>query len=164
MILTTQQKAALKTAIEANPTWNAFPHNDDGNFDLAVALNQPATPTFQVWRSLVSTDEIMLNGFDWTRVDNLTAGKARIWEWMTQLGRIRPDQANVRAGVEACFSASADAPNRQAVYDHCVRPATFFEKVFTTGTGATPNSNGVGPGVAVIEGPVNGDILREVRG
>lgn len=166
MTLTGPQLATLKAAILANPTWAALPNTSDGNFDLAVLLNQPAVPAFFIWRSKVTVDEIMTNGFDWTRVDNLTVGKARIWDWMTQLGTINPSQANVRAGVEACFSVQAgDQPNRQAIYDHAQRLATAVEKIFAMGTGATSNDHGVGPGTVApeLEGPINPQLVGQAR-
>lgn len=49
MALTTPQLQALKAAIVANPTWNAFPMSGDGYFDLATQLNKEAAPTFWVW-------------------------------------------------------------------------------------------------------------------
>lgn len=51
MALTPSQLSALKTAIDANPTWAGIPNNDDGNFALAGLLNAPAAPTFTVWRT-----------------------------------------------------------------------------------------------------------------
>lgn len=163
MALTSAQKATLKAAIEADQTLNSKPNTEDGAFDIAALLNQTATPDFYVWRSLVSVDEIMLNGFDWTRVDNLTTGKARIWEWMTNLGSIRPSQANVRAGVNACFAASGDAANRAAVYSHCQRLATRAEKLFATGTGTTSSDTGVGPATMGFEGNLSYQDVASAR-
>lgn len=58
MALTTQQKTALKTAINANPTWAAYPMTGDGYFDLARALSQEASPTFWVWSTAVDVQAI----------------------------------------------------------------------------------------------------------
>lgn len=154
-MLTPQQLQTLKTAINADPVLAAKPLNSDGAFDIAAAFNLPAVPDYYVWRTLVPTDEIMLNGFDWTRVDNLTVGKARIWEWMTQLGQLNPSQANVRAGVLAVFSAAGDLANRNAVFGHCQRLATRAEKLFATGTGATTTDQGVGPSTMGFEGQIS---------
>lgn len=49
MSLTLAQQQALKAAINANPTWAAYPLTGDGYYDLAVALNQEASPAFWVW-------------------------------------------------------------------------------------------------------------------
>ena len=54
--------------------------------------------TFVVWKTRVSQDEIMQSStFDWTRVDNLTNGKARIWSYMfdNQAKSINPANANM---------------------------------------------------------------------
>lgn len=49
MALTAPQLQTLKAAINANPTWAAYPLTGDGYFDLAVALNTEASPAFWVW-------------------------------------------------------------------------------------------------------------------
>lgn len=50
-MLSTAQLTALRTAINGNPTWAAFPQTSDGYAGLAQALNQPANPLFSVWRT-----------------------------------------------------------------------------------------------------------------
>jgi hypothetical protein len=142
-MLTPSQLQTLKTAINADPALAAQPNNSDGAFYIAAALNQAASPAWVVWRTAVSIDEIMLNGFDWTRVDNLSVGKARIWDWMTRFGTINPTKANIRAGIEATWvGTAADLSVRAAVYVHCKVNATKAQKLFSSGTGsdATPAS------------------------
>lgn len=162
-MLTDPQLATLKAEILADPVLAAKPNNSDGNFDIAAAFNLNASPDFYVWRSSVTTDEIMLNGFDWTRVDNLTVGKSRIWEWMTSLDRINPAQANVRAGVLAVFSAAGDLANRVAVFTHSQRRATRAEKLFATGAGTSTTDQGVGPAVMVFEGQLSYADIEQAR-
>src|SRR5262245_24937125 len=94
MPLTPSQLAALKADLAANSNTvlvagvataiKDVPRNSDTAFDVAKWYNLVAVPAFQVYRTSVPMSEIMLNGFDWTRVDNLSVGKARIWEWMTE--------------------------------------------------------------------------------
>jgi hypothetical protein len=163
MALTTAQLQTLKAAILADPTLAAKPNNTDGNFDIAAAMNAIATPDFFVWRTSVPIDEIMRNGFDWTRVDNLTVGKSRIWEWMTAIGTIKPNQDNVRAGVLAVFTTALDQPNRLAVFGHCQRQATRAEKLFATGTGATTTDQGVGPAQLTFEGNLSYQDVTSAR-
>lgn len=157
MELTEQQRATLKTHILAQPDLAAI--YAVGDLDgLARALNADANPVFFVWKTSVSQDEIMQNGFDWVRVDNLSVGKARIWEWMFGNAEraINPSKANVRAGIaEAWKGTAADLAVRLVVLQHCQRKASRFERVFTTGTGATTNDQGVGPGALVVVGPVS---------
>ena len=143
MALTPAQLAVVKADIDADPTLSAFPVNSDGAFAIAAIYNTEVNPAWVVWRSNVSQDEIMQNGFDWTRVDNLGAGPARIWEWMfNNSGRsFNPSKPNVRAGIEAVWKGTAaDLAVRAAVYVHCKRNATRLEKLLSTGTGddATP--------------------------
>jgi hypothetical protein len=121
-------------------------------------------PTFYVWRSSLDINEIMSNGFDWTRVDNMTVGEARIWQFMTQLGTINPSRANVRAGVNEAFKGTAqDNATRLSIFGHCQRPATRFERVFATGAGTTSDDIGTGPGTMVLEGPVTYQIIDLAR-
>lgn len=138
MALTSQQKAAVKAAILADPVLAAKPNTSDGAFEIAAALNQIASPVWVVWRTNVSRDEIMLNGFDWTRVDNLSVGKSRIWEWMFAATQgINPSKANIRAGIDACWvGTAADLAVRAAVYVHCKQSATRAQKILSTGTGS----------------------------
>jgi hypothetical protein len=154
--MTLAQLQALKAAIDADPVLAALPLNSDSSFAIAAEFNKDAVPTFYVWRSSLDINEIMSNGFDWTRVDNMTVGEARIWQFMTQLGTINPSRANVRAGVNEAFKGTAqDNTTRLAIYGHCQRPATRFERVFATGAGTTSDDIGTGPGTMVLEGPVS---------
>ena len=143
MILASQQITALRDWVNAN---------HGGIFDESTvsALNAVASPAFIVWKTNVTNAEIMRNGFDWARVDNLSIGKSRIWEWMFQFGYIDPSKTNVRAGVDAAWvGTAADLAVRAAVYVHCKRSATVGEKLFATGTGSDASPATMGP-----EGPV----------
>jgi hypothetical protein len=161
-MLTPQQLATLKTAIDADPVLAAKPLNSDGYFEIAQALNtELASPDFWVWKSLVSQDEIMQNGFDWVRVDNLSVGKARIWEWMFDNAgaTINPSKANVRAGIaEVWKGTAADNAVRQAVFNHCQRLATRAQKLFATGPGTTTSVDGVGPATMAVEAITMADV------
>jgi len=152
MALSSAQLSALKAAILADATLNAFPHDSDGAFAIAAALNLQAAPDFYVWRSTVTVDEIMQNGFDWTRVDNLTIGKSRIWEWMAATNVLRPNQANVRAGWLAVFTTAGDLSNRTAIAAHAQRLATRAEKLFASGSGTASTDQFVGPATMTFEG------------
>jgi hypothetical protein len=135
MNLTAPQVATLKAWITT--AFPAAPLTVDGSVAIAAALNAAADPAFVVWKTAVSVDEIMRNGIDWTRVDNLTVGKARIWDWMTRLGEFNPSRPNIRAGIDAAWvGTTADLAVRATVYGHCRRPATVIEKLFATGTGS----------------------------
>lgn len=156
-MLSPAQLATLKAAVQADPALNALPQGTDGAFAIAQALNLPASPAYFVWRTFVPQDEIMLNGFDWTRVDNLSVGKARIWEWMfKQTGGINPSKPNIRAGIEATWvGTQADLAVRAVVYGHCQRQASRFEKLLATGAGTTVATDGTGPSTMALEGPIS---------
>jgi hypothetical protein len=144
-MLTQEQLATLKAAILADGALSAFPMNSDGDYEIARELNKEATPAYVVWRSSVPLDEIMRNGMDWTRVDNLSVGKARIWDWLSRLGTINAAQPNVRAGIDAAWvGTAADLAVRAAIYTHCKRNATRAEALLATGAGsdASPGTMG----------------------
>lgn len=135
-MLTPQQAATLQTAVLADPVLSQLPPSADNAFAIADAFNVAATPAFIVWKTDVSIDEIMRNGMDWARVDNLSVGKARIWDWLGRLGTINAARPNVRAGIDATWvGTAADLAVRAAIYVHCKRGATRLEKLLATGTG-----------------------------
>lgn len=149
MHLTTAQRVTLKAAILADPAiaQTFIDGNLQGTADYYNAL---ASPAFTVWRTSVTQSDITRSdGFDWTRVDNLSAGKARIWEWMFGLlDLINASKANVRTGIDTVWvGTQADLNVRAVVYIACKRLATRAEKLFATGTGSD-----VAPAMMVIEG------------
>ena len=159
-MLTIEQAATLKAYILADPVLSAFPLNSDGSYAIADLLNKPAEPAFIVWKTDVSIDEIMRNGMDWARVDNLSVGKARIWDWLGRLGVINAAKTNVRAGIDAAWvGTAADLAVRAAIYVHCKRSATVLEKLFATGAGTDAV-----PATMVIEGAISYQTVDAVRG
>lgn len=151
-MLNSSQLVILRATIDADPVLAAIAHTHDGAYAIADLMNLPAAPPVVVWRSEVTQDEIMQNGFDWTRVDNLSVGAARVWEWLfaNQSRSINPSKINVRAGIDAVWKGTAaDLAVRAAVYAHCRRPATRFEALFATGAGTE-----AGPSTMAVEGNV----------
>ena len=132
-MLTTAQLTALKADIAADPAFADLPHNSDGAWAVAAAYNLPASPAWTVWRTAVEAKQLMENGFIWTAVDNLTVGKARIWDWMQSVGVINPSRPNVRQGLVDCFGAGSAMVT--AMLPYCKRTATRAEKLFAIGTG-----------------------------
>lgn len=136
-MLTSQQQATVKAYVQADAILNSIPHTADGAYAIADALALAASPAFIVWRTDTDPDEIMKNGMDWTRVDNLSVGKARIWDWLIRLGIINASKVNVRAGIDAVWvGTAADLAVRANVYVHCKRSANVIEKLLATGTGS----------------------------
>ena len=74
------------------------------------------------------------------RVDNLSVGKARIWEWMfgSEDNSINPSKLNIRAGIAEVWKGTvADLVVQATVLNHCKRPATRIEALYATGSGTT---------------------------
>lgn len=115
--------------------------------------NAEKSPAVVVWKTIVTQDEIMQNGFDWVQVDNLTAGKARIWDWLfnNQQRVINPSKPNVRGGIAECWKGTAALLAVQAVVlGHCKRNASRIESLYSTGTGTAET-----PASLVFVGPLN---------
>lgn len=155
-MLTEAQLTTLKADIEADPILSALPSNIDSAFEIAAAYNLLANPAHIVWRTRVSTDEIMNNGFVWTAVDTLNVGKARIWDWMSRLGFINPSKANIRQGLVDAFGAGSAMA--QGILPHLKRGATRAEKLFATGTGSDAS-----PGTLTFEGSLGFHDVDEAR-
>ena len=150
MYLSPEQQTTLKAAILADSALNQI-YTDGDLGALASALNADSSTI--VWRTSVTKDEIMQNGFDWVEVDNLTVGKARIWEWLfdNQTSSINPAKDNVRAGIAECWKGTAAKLAVQAaVLAHCKRNASVLESLFVTGTGTTAS-----PALLGVEGDVS---------
>jgi len=162
--MTPEQQQVIKAAILANSEWNAQPDNSEGAYNLSVIFNADSVPAFYVWNpQQISLETIMGNGFDWTRVDNVDASKARIWEWMTSLGYLVGTKTNMRAGVLAAWPLAANASQRTVIFGHLQRKASLVEKMFATGTGTTTNDQGVGPGALVYVGPIQPYEIENAR-
>lgn len=145
--LSPAQLTTLKNVVLAEPAVSACLQAGDYG---CIADWYNATGTKVVWRSSVPLDEIMQNDFDWTRVDNLSVGKARIWEWLFSNARksIDPSKPNVRTAIDSTWvGTAADLAVRASVYVRCKRAATRFEALYATGTGDTAN-----PATMAVEG------------
>ncbi len=157
--MTPEQLLVLKNFIAADPVLSTVVAGSDGDYFIAEQLNKEAVPSYVVWKTSVSVDDIMRNGMDWTRVDNLSVGKARIWDWLTRLGTINPSKANIRAGIDATWvGTAADLAVREVVYTHCKRNATVVEKLYAVGSGTSVSPSGM-----VIESPISWSDVGEAR-
>lgn len=143
------EKIAMHNAVLAEPVANAFLQAGD-YMGLRTYLNEASNPSYIVWRTAVDPLEIMQNGLDWSCVDDLTVGKARIWEWLTKMPTFNPSKINVRAGIDAAWEGtSADLAVRTNVYSHCKRDTTNAERLTASGTGTSES-----PGSLTWEGEV----------
>lgn len=129
-------------------------------FTAQAALNADASPDYWCYKTKVSRREVLENGFDWTRLDNLSVGKARIWDEIflpeegSNLQTLNPSKSNVRAGINAVWVGTAqDLAVRAVVYGHCQRKATVAEKLLkASGAGTFVGSSGEGPAVLGFSG------------
>lgn len=158
-MFTTEQLATLKAWVDANAA-SVF---DQSTVDL---LNTPASPTFFVWKTNVEEQDITTNTFDWTRVDNLSVGKARIWDWMFRDSGVNPSNPAIRAGIiEAWKGTQADLDVRLVVWGHCQEAATVAEKLFANGNGTAAIVDGTGPATRVFVGQITlNDLISAERG
>ena len=172
MNLSTAQKATVKAWLDAN----ASALSDDA---AAAALNAKASPAYLAWKSVVTRIEVQTSsGFDWTRVDNLSVGKARIWDGLFNATDSMPcNLGNYRTGINAVWvGTQADLDVRAAVNAACQRTVTVFEKLFATLTttgpaqsgarGASTNADtlGLDTSGAPIEGNISGQQVSDIRG
>ena len=155
-MLLESQLPALKAAIladldEAIIAARAI-RNDN---EITRLYNLPST--YWVWKGKLLLSELTNNGFAWVEVDNLTVGKARIWEWMfdNEDRSINPSKADVRAGIVECWSGTgARVIVQNAILGHCKRLATKAEKVYATngdGTGAQATPGYLGAVIGMID-------------
>lgn len=154
MVLTTQQKATLKTFVDTTPALNSL-HLAGNVAGLVAEMSKDADPAFTVWRTAVTKDEIYANGFDWPQVDNVTEPRWRIWTELFYGGDCNPSKPNVRAGIsEVWTGTTAKVAVRDYVLGKCKRNASVFEKLFAAGTGsvAVPATLGTDADGEYIEG------------
>jgi len=160
MNLTQEQITTLANYINTDPLFAALPKNRDGAYEIVPVLDQLSSPDFYVWRSNITQDEIVEAGIDWTQVDNLNNGQARIWEWLfdNSSSSIDPSRLAVRNAISECWKGTAaKVAVATTVLGYCKRKATHLEKLFATGTGSLEV-----PATMVVEGSIAPRYLSEV--
>lgn len=121
--LSTTQLQTLRTAILADSSLTAWVAERRDDL-IASYYNEPSSPAFIAWKTALP-------------IDNLSVGKARIWDWMARLGTLNCAQSNIRAGIDATWvGTAADLAVRATIYTHCKRTLTRAERLFATGTGS----------------------------
>lgn len=152
-MLTPEQRTTLAAHIRAN--------TDQAVVDALAARNDTELTrlynldsAMYVWRSSVPLDEITSSeDFDWVEVDNLTSGKARIWEWLFANSQraINATLPNIRAGIAECWKGTAAKLAVQAaVLAQCKRFARLAESLYVTGAG-TAND----PALLTVSGAIS---------
>lgn len=136
MQLVDTQRQVLKTLAQADPTANGYIVSGD---DTALAAWFNAATAYVVWRTSAKRDELQGDGFDWTQVDNLTTGQARIWDWIfDSTNSLNPSSLGVRNGISECWKGTA-AKVAVATYvlGLCKRTANRAESALASGSGTT---------------------------
>jgi len=157
-MLTTEQKATLKTFIQGVPELNTL--YVDGNLDgLAAGLNATASPVFTVWRSSVEKKDVVQGvsregtSFIWAGNGFISrsAGEIECWNQLfNSTLTMNPSLPNVRQAFLDVFSGTGNAAlNRTHLAAVAKRNASVIEKLFATGTGSL-----AAPATMVIEGPI----------
>lgn len=154
-MLTNDQKTTLKDHIlnNTNPdVVNALATRNDT--ELARLYNLE-TNKF-AWRTNILPDEYRAV-LDWTEVDNISANKARVWEWAT-LGQTAPLNAsnpNLRQGIAQAFGGNSTTTNNLTAL--AKRNISVYEDVFAEGVGNENN-----PATLVVEGVLDIDVLGKI--
>lgn len=135
--MTTAQLATLKAAILADPVLAAKPLNSDGAFDIAAAMNAPASPAFTVWKTNVSINEVG-KAFNGTELAGLTTGNQTRLQTLAQYlaGGVNPSNVGNRQFFDDVFSGAGGTNTRANLLALWKRTATRAEKLFATGTGS----------------------------
>ena len=159
MALTPAQLTTLKAEILADPVLAAQPMDGNGHAVIADAMNALATPTFTVWKSKVTTQEVG-EAFNSSEVGGLTTANTNRLVVMEAYsgGTFNPSRADTRAGFDSVFSGAGGVLTRAALLALYKRTARRIEKLFATGTG----SDAV-PATLVFEGAVNNSDIDAAR-
>lgn len=134
-MLTDPQLQTLKADILADPILAAQPMNDDGNFFIKDAYNLDAVPAFVVWKTAVPTSDVK-KAVIWTEFIGRSDNEQRAFTFMLSNGFINAADANVRQGINDCFSGPSGQGTRAALIAIAKRNATRAEKLFASGTGS----------------------------
>lgn len=148
--LTAAQMASLRAGACAD-TATARPLMIAGD-EAGVRAWLNETSAFVAWKTAVSRDDVTGDGFDWTQVDNLSVGQARIWDliFSTQTGYISFAEPGKRAGItEAWKGTAAKVAVRDFVLNAGKRTTTHAERILATGTGTQAT-----PGAMTFEGGI----------
>lgn len=181
MALTSSQKSAIKALIVGDNALNSYPNNSDGNFEIAKLLNVEANPAYWVWKTNVSRSDIYNETSDtasvwnWTTYKNQSATEQNAWTQMFLNDHANFSKVNLRSGVAAIFSGSAQANSqRDHIFATSRRKATVAEKTCAvavtsppanTGNDGIANNRGLttNPDVPTLEGNVSYVDVEEAR-
>lgn len=159
MTLTAEQETTIKADIIAQGDLNVFPNNTDGAYSIAQLYNAQATPTFTVWKTNVSINEVGKK-FVGTELAGLTTGnQTRLQTLAAYLASgVNPSLIDNRNFFDDVFSGAGGTNTRASLLALWKRTATRLEKLLTTGTG----SDAV-PATLGFEGQVSYQDIHKAR-
>lgn len=192
MPLTSTQLQALKTAIDANQTWSAFPLDGDGPTELAALLNATASPAFTVWRTDAPVNAIVdaINWSSYTPADAIAASDPALSQQIARLLTIQTKQMNLQLMLQGRESLNCARPNVRAglrdavvqvpsgsggavtapggssgvnVLAVCTRSATEAEKILATASQGSDTTGSTTARVMGFEGFLTADDVRLAR-
>lgn len=158
MSLTPAQLTTLKAAIlaETDPAF-VVARTDGNNEGMLAFFNAIASPAYIVWSNRLTRKQATALGFDWTQVDNLTNGQARIWDGLfdNEERSIDCTDAGQRAGLsEAWRGTAAKVAVGTFVLGQGKRSALRIERLFAVGSGTL-----VSPSTPAYVGELSGNDL-----
>lgn len=152
MHLTAAQRTTLKADIVATLDLNQL--YVEGNLQgLADAYNAIAVPTFTVWKTEITRNEVGKT-FVASALAAITAGNNdKLANFAAWNETVDPSRADQRAFFDDIFSVAAGATTRAALLVLWKRQATRLEKLFAVGTGsdAVPATMTVQGSISYIE-------------
>jgi hypothetical protein len=136
-MLTTAQKATVKAYILATPDLANKTSGTGTDYGyIAAALSSAAAPTFYVWRTSYSPEQIraaMTVNLGTAQLDALTAGKRDALLWFIGATINPSDPAVVSTLDDFCGSQNT---LKASLLNGAKRAATLVEKLLATGTGS----------------------------
>lgn len=160
-MLTTEQRATLKTYVEADPTLSLIPHSYDGAYAIADALAAATSPAFIVWRTNVPTAEIgnAWNGSDIDGMSALNMQRLQLLLASSPSGVFDMSRIDRRTGFLNPFGASATNSSKVAMNAVFKRTANLLEKLFASGTGTD-----AAPATMTVEGRIDYNEVHAAMG
>jgi hypothetical protein len=144
----------LKNYIIADGTLNAKIDNSDGNTFIADQLSAIFSPDFTVWRTDISSKEI-ISAIVGSEFVALTALKQGLLMLLLVPGTINAASSNVQTDFSDIFSAGTTLT---ALSTLAKRNATIVEKILSTGTGTIGS-----PAIMGFEGRLSHNDVHAAR-
>ena len=146
-MLTVAQSQTLKTYILNDVVLNAYPNNEDGDYEIMLKLNALAAPDFMVWNTGTSATDIV-NAVNWDKytptdaVPTDTQLNVEVWKARAQSAQIKRDNLWALTDVTNGFINAAKANIRLALRDAVI--------ALPTGAGGASTTSGGVSGVNVL--------------